>query len=362
MNKELTMKVLFVKQFLDRSEIDLALALHQRGVFIRVLSHSDSLGQEALAAAGIHIASAPYKSKIALGLIRQIRRLLTEEGFDIIYSSDGKGLANAIWASYFMPVKIVGYRGTLAKIRRTDPGYWLGILNPRVEHVICVNRSIYDYMHKFYPAEKLSLNYKGYSLEWAEEAINKPVDPVSFPAGAFVVCLIANTRNRPSKGLPVLIRAMELLESTNVHLMFIGEHDERDRLLAAQGTASDRIHFLGVRKNAAGYLRYAHAFVLSSIRDGLPRAMKEAMAQSLPIITTNIEGPTELVTDEESGLWVEPNNPEALAQAIKRLSESPELCKKLGDAGRQRLVEQFSSEAFVDNTYKVYQQVLASAD
>ncbi|AQT58992.1 hypothetical protein CBP51_14870 [Cellvibrio mixtus] len=351
------MKVLFIKQYLDRSELDLVLRLHSMGVYIRVLSSSTTMGKAQLMDAGIYIESRRYKSKIAPGFIWQVRQLLNQYKFDIIHSTDGKGLANAIWASYFKTVKIIGYRGTLAKVRPTDPSYWLGLLNPKVDHVVCVNRSIYDYMHKFYPAEKLTLNYKGYSLAWAEEAANEQVEPMVFPPGAFVVGYIATTYGRPHKGLGVLVQAMHLLKNPNIHLLFVGSYDNEVKTLATQGAAGDRIHFIGPRKTGASYLRYIDAFVLPSLRDGLPRAVKEAMAQAVPIITTNITGPTELVIHEESGLWVEPDNPAAIAQAITRLYESPALCKQLGDAGRQRLIDHFSAESFVAKTYALYQRM-----
>ena len=353
------MKVLFIKRFPDRSEVDLALRLHAMGVYIRVLSDKKSLGRDELSDAGIHIDSVPYRSKISLRFIWQIHRILQEQEFDFIHSTDGKGLANAIWASYFKTIKIIGYRGTLAKVRRSDPSYWLGLLNPRVDHVVCVNRPIYEYMHNFFPTEKLSLNYKGYSLSWADEAANEIIEPLTLPEGTFVVGYIANTRGRAFKGLSILVKAMHLLKEQNIHLLFIGDYDDEVLSLAKQGEAHDRIHFLGSQKNAASYLRYVDVFVLPSTRDGLPRAMKEAMAQGIPVITSNIIGPTELVIHEESGLWVEANNPEALAQAIVRLYESPALRKELGDAGRKRLVEEFSAESFVAKTYALYQRLMS---
>lgn len=353
------MKVLFVKQFPDRSEVDLALRLHEQGVFIRVLAHPQANGIAPLVAAGLHIASAAYTSKISFALIRQIRRLVKEEGFDILHSSDGKGMANMIWASYFLPVKIVGYRGTLAKIRRSDPSYYLGILNPRVDHVICVNQSIYDYMQEFFPVDKLTLNYKGYSLEWADEALKLAVDPVDLPQDAFVVGCVANTRGRPFKGLRNLVEAMHQLANTKVHLCFIGDYDDDVLAFAKQGPAADRIHFLGTKPNAASYMQFFDVFVLPSLRDGLPRAIKEAMAQSLAVVTTKIDGPSELVVPEESGLWVEPGSSAALADAISRLEQDRAFCKSLGEAARVRLQEVFSTETFVEKTLAVYRKVLA---
>src|SRR5690606_4265251 len=141
--------------------------------------------------------------------------------------------------------------------------------------------------------EKLLLNYKGYDLEWGEEAGRCELEPPQLPNNAFVVCYIANTRGRPYKGLEILVQAMHLLTEQNIHLMFIGDYEAAAEKLARQGTAAGRIHFLGVRPAAAGYLRYAQVFVLPSLRDGLPRVMKEAMAQGIAVITTNIPGPAE---------------------------------------------------------------------
>src|SRR5690606_25903801 len=183
-----------------------------------------------------------YSSKISLGFIRQIRQLLDLHKFDIIHAPDSKGLANAIWASYFRSVKLVGYRGTLAKVRRLDLSYWLALLHPRVDRIVCVNQSIYDYMRSFFPAEKLLLNYKGYDLEWGEEAGRCELEPPQLPDDAFVVCYIANTRGRPYKGLEILVQAMHLLTEQNIHLMFIGDYEAAAEKLARQGTAAGRIH------------------------------------------------------------------------------------------------------------------------
>lgn len=352
------MKVLFIKKKLDRSELDLVLRLKQLGVNIYALTECESLDRKLLAEAGIFIQSVPYKSKISLGFIRQIRQLIDRHGFDIIHAPDSKGLANAIWASYFRPVKLVGYRGTLAKVRRLDLSYWLALLHPRVDRIICVNQSIYDYMRTFFPAQKLLLNYKGYDLEWGQEAARQEVARPPISDDAFVVSYIANTRGRPFKGLEILVKAMHLLWEKNIHLIFIGDYDNSVKTLAEKGAAAGRIHFLGIQKEAASYLRFAEIFVLPSTRDGLPRVMKEAMAQGVAIITTKIVGPTELVIDGESGLWVEPGQPEALAQAISRLYHDPALRQRLGQAGKQRLVEHFSSEKFVNKTVNLYRTLM----
>lgn len=352
------MKVLFIKKNLDRSELDLVLRIHQHGVFIRVLTSPDSPGCEQLQAEGIYIQPRRYGTKISPAFIRQIRELIDTEGFDLIHAIDSKSLSNAIFASYFRSVKIVAYRGTLAKVRRIDLSYWLALLHPRVDKVVCVNQSIYDYMLTFFPADKLLINYKGYDLEWGVEAAMQEVELPPLPENAFVVCYIANTQGRPYKGLEILVQAMHLVSEPNIHLLFIGDYENATKKMAGQGIAAERIHFLGLRPSAAGYLQRAQLFVMPSLRDGLPRVMKEAMAQGIAVITTNIIGPTELVLDGESGLWVEPGKPEAIADAINLLYRDSELRLRLGAAGKQRLAEHFSSESFVNKTIAFYRELL----
>lgn len=351
------MKVLFIKKHLDRSELDLVLRLKQLGVYIRVLTDPNSPGCDLLVTQGIYIKPRSYNYKVAFAFIRQLRQLIDAHGFNIIHAPDSKSLSNAIWASYFRRIKIVAYRGTLAKVRRLDFTYWLGLLHPLVDRVICVNQSTYDYMRKFFPAKKLLLNYKGYDLEWGEEAARQEVSLPALPDDAFIVSYIANTRGRPYKGLDILVRAMHLLKEQNIHLMFIGDYDDAVKKIAEQGPAAQRIHFLGVRESAASYLRYADLFVLPSTRDGLPRVMKEAMAQGIAVITSNITGPIELVIDGESGVWVEPGKPAAFAEAIARLYHNPELRTALGQAGQRRLEKHFSSESFVQKTLGLYREL-----
>ncbi|WP_111643248.1 glycosyltransferase [Marinimicrobium alkaliphilum] len=354
------MRILFIKHSLDRSELDMVMALHQRGVYIRVLALPGSLGSDQMAAEGIFIASKNYRSKISIPLISQIRGLIKYLKFDLLHCPESKGLGNAIFASYFTPVKIVAYRGTLARIHRTDPGIWLGLLHPKVNKIICVNQSIYDYLGKFFPDQKLMLNYKGYDVSWNQyDGIDEqPMPACAQDPDAFVVMYIAEAKNRPHKGLGTLVDAMHQLKSEQVHLIFIGSHDESVEKQALAGKAGARIHFMGMLPYAAQYLKYANTFVLPSTRDGFPRVIKEAMAEGLPVISTDIPGPNELVIDGETGLLVEAGSATAIATAIDTLAADPKNCRALGERGRQFLQDKFSTTAFTDKTHALYKALV----
>lgn len=352
-----SMKVLFVKRTVDRQDLELLLGAKKRGIDIRVMTVPDSPWRETLEQAGIFVVTPRYRSKFNLRAIAFIRRYVKAHGITVLHAGEGKSLSNAIWATYGLPIRIIGYRGTLARIRKTDIGYWMGVLNPRVSRIICVNRSIYEYMQNFYPREHLLLNYKGYESDWGDEASSTALPIPEVPEGAFVIMYIAKTQGRDHKGLNVLVQAMHQMPDQRVHLVHIGAHDASSATLAESGPAAVRIHLLGERKEGVRYLHRADLYVLPSLRDGLPRSVKEAMAQARPVVITNIPGPSELIVDGESGLLIAPGSPSAIVEAVMGLIDDPARRAQLGEAARRRLKECFSAEAFVEKAVALYHEV-----
>lgn len=113
---------------------------------------------------------------------------------------------------------------------------------------------------------------------------------------------------------------------------------------------SDKIHLLGTCSHAevVNHLQKSHIFILPSIvtnkgdREGIPNALKEAMAVGLPVISTDHSGVLELVTDEESGYLVPERNSKKLAKKLSYLIKHPELWKKFGRNGRRSIKKFFN--------------------
>ncbi|MDQ2077155.1 glycosyltransferase family 4 protein [Marinimicrobium sp. ABcell2] len=354
------MNVLFIKRNLDQAELALVLALRSKGVNIKVLTAATSPGVVKLEQAGVFVESRPYASKVNVRFIRQVRQLVIAERISIVHAVDSRSLANAIWATYFLPVKIVAYRGTLAKIRKTDISYWAGILNPRVDRVICVNTAIYEYLQNFFPVEHLLLDYKGYEPEWSQEVEASDGSFPDLPDGSIAVICVADAKGRPHKGVNLLLEAMHKTARPEIHLIYLGSYDKSSRHLAERGPAASRIHFLGFHRGIAKFLKQADIYVLPSLRDGLPRAVKEAMAEELPVICANIPGPTDLVIDNETGVWFEPGSVVALTEAILALSDDAAKRRRLGRQGKQRLLREFSSAASADKVLDLYRGLVPS--
>lgn len=113
---------------------------------------------------------------------------------------------------------------------------------------------------------------------------------------------------------------------------------------------SSHVQLLGAQSShvVGQELQRADIFVMSSLSEGIPVALMEAMATRLPVVTTGVRGIPELVIDEVNGVLVPTENPQALADAIRDLSTDPERRARMGASGRQTVIDSFNA----DNEYR----------
>jgi glycosyltransferase involved in cell wall biosynthesis len=162
------------------------------------------------------------------------------------------------------------------------------------------------------------------------------------------------------KGHDLLIRAWASVapEFPDVQLVLAGEGDEgaeRRRLAAALGIGA-RVRFTGAlpRAQVLALMRRARLFVLPSRREGLPYALLEAGIAGIPTVATAVGGVGEIVAAGETGLLVPPEDPEALAVAIRRLLGDEGLRRRLAAALAARVRADFSSTAMADGYLDLY--------
>jgi glycosyltransferase involved in cell wall biosynthesis len=101
--------------------------------------------------------------------------------------------------------------------------------------------------------------------------------------------------------------------------------------------------------------------VLPSYREGLPKGLIEAAACALPLVTTDVPGCREVVSDEVDGLLVPVRDADALAHAIARLLDDPELAFRLGQAARAKAFEQFDERIVIARTMAVHDELRLKA-
>lgn len=147
--------------------------------------------------------------------------------------------------------------------------------------------------------------------------------------------IVSVGRFTPEKNYTMLLRGFGRVVKRNKDyvLKIYGKVDERLKLkeLSNELGISDRVFFMGQVDNVLERIRNASVFVLSSISEGMPNALMEAMALGLPVVATDCPsgGPKQLIRDGENGLLVQNNNEEALAYAINRVIEDEQLSHNL---------------------------------
>jgi len=121
------------------------------------------------------------------------------------------------------------------------------------------------------------------------------------------------------------------------------------------------IEWLGHIDDMPALLASVDVVVLPSYREGLPKTLIEAAACALPLITTDVPGCREVVTDGVDGLLVPVRNSKALANAIARLQEDRKLAMRLGLAAREKVLREFDERIVIKRTIAVYQELIANS-
>ena len=113
---------------------------------------------------------------------------------------------------------------------------------------------------------------------------------------------------------------------------------------------ADRVELVGAvsREEVRRRLRESHVLLHPSYSEGIPNAVLEAMACELPVVVTDVGGTREVVTDGVHGFLCPPREPLQLADALRALWQDPSLARRLGEAGRARVVEEFSPAGEID--------------
>jgi glycosyltransferase involved in cell wall biosynthesis len=182
------------------------------------------------------------------------------------------------------------------------------------------------------------------------------------PDDAMVVGTVA--RFIEQKDPITFIRAARLIADRmpNVRFLWCGEGPMRHEIeqLAAELELTSVIHFLGYRKDIANLMNVFDMFVLTSIFEGLPYTILEAMAVGLPLVVTDVVGNRDVVIDGQNGLIVVPRSPEEVANAVSKLFQDREKRLSMGQESYYLVTKHYRIQDMVSNIEGVYEDLLQS--
>ncbi len=317
--------------------------------------------------AGVHPwscgAGSLWTPRAGTALVR-LARHLRRERIALVHTFDFYSNIMGVLAARAAGVPVVASQRNLGTRHQTPAHRVVTRLALRLAHRVVVNSAAgaaWLLRERLVPAHKIDLVVNGVDLARFRR---RPRRRAATPGDAgdpdrVVIGTVANLR--PEKGLLHLVTAAAFVrERYRTSVPIWGEGPIRPELeTAVRDLGLDEVVVLrGRTTQPERALADLDVFVQPSLTEGTSNVLLEAMAMALPIVATKVGGTPALIEHEVTGLLVDAGDAPALAKAVIRLMESPELAVRLGTAARGRVRERFGMSRMVTEMEHVYARVL----
>ncbi|MCP4676037.1 MAG: glycosyltransferase [Deltaproteobacteria bacterium] len=162
------------------------------------------------------------------------------------------------------------------------------------------------------------------------------------------------------KNQQLLIHAAAKTRNVKVFIAGNGPKKEELEALIAELDVSSRVTLLGQRSDIPEFLNAMDLFTLTSITEGAPIALLEAMAARLPTLVTDVGGNGDIIVDNETGFLVPSNDLEAYCERLSWFEKNRLSSREMGENGRRRVEEKYSISSMVDTYDRLFHQVLSN--
>ncbi len=236
---------------------------------------------------------------------------------------------------------------------------------PYYHHVVCVSEDLIERVSKLGVApDRLTLIHNAIDEKTYRRRYPADQSPLrsqmDVAPGRLVIGAVG--RLSPEKGFSDLITATSRLtqDGLDVETWIIGDGDHRGDLeqLIKQLGVTGRVKLLGFRSDMIDLYHAMDLFVLSSLREGLPNVVLEAMALCIPVVATRVAGIPSLIRDGSTGLLCPIGDADQLTDAIRRVASDAQLRADLSGHARTRIEQSYSFTGRMAKMKTIYDQVL----
>ena len=299
--------------------------------------------------------------------VMEILRYAHRENFDILHSHGYKGnILFGFVPKFIRKLPLVstlhGWTSTqgFSKIRIYE---WLDLQSLRFIDAVVVVNQIMLAITRLKKRRGINLLVVNNGIrETDATAADCKLDPkiIDFCNSGFVFGSIG--RLSTEKGYKYLIEALTILvkNGLDVKLIIIGDGYERDNLekQIRDNKLQNNIFLSGYREYAKCYLPFLNTFVMSSLTEGLPITILEAMQAKTPIVATYVGGIPDVLDNGQAGLLVKPKNPVELAKAMEMIYHDEKLAAQLTTIAYDRVSSKYSSKNMALGYGHIYQNLL----
>ena len=349
-------------RFLRRNGVDSAC------LFMRPPGDEGFRALEAKAAAAkAEIIGVDDRGPFDVNVVRECIRICRRRNVDVWHGHDYKSNALGLLVSRFHPMHLITTAHGWVRFTWRTPVYYCvdRFSMKRYDQVICVSQDLYDRCHNSGIVEdRLSLIDNAIVVDDYDPSPPRADERASFQCAADDIVLAAAGRLSEEKGFHHLIDAVARLhaEESPVKLLIAGEGHLREQLQQQikQRHLQNHVKLVGFLQDPRTLYRAADVFVLSSLREGLPNVVLEAMATKRAVVTTKVNGIPRLVQNGHNGIVVNTDDVDSLHSGIRQMLSSPEQRRHYAAQGLRTVQEQFCFETRIKKIVDVYRRLDAS--
>jgi glycosyltransferase involved in cell wall biosynthesis len=343
-----------------------------RDRFRFVVACLDEVGHlgELLAQDGIRVVSLGRRPGFDWKCVRQLRRLCVAEGVQLIHAHQYTPFAYALATRLFgrRPPVLLTEHGRFFPDYPSRKRMWFNrLLSEPRDRFVAVGNSVRQALldNEGFPPNRVEVVYNGVGLPACDADVAGRAAiraELGLAGDDFMVVQVA--RLDPIKDHNTAIRAIGLAARAcpRMRLFIVGDGPEKlpiQQAIDKQGLAG-QVTMLGLRNDVRRLLTAADAFLLTSVSEGIPITILEAMVASVPVVATSVGGVPELIRDEATGLLAPAGNAEQLAGALVRLAENPALGTALASRAKCQVEANFSETSMIANYERIYRNMLAA--
>ena len=343
--------ILWLAEHLDRNRFEVTVACEEQGYLV------DELRRRNIAVHSLRMAN-----RLSLRSLMECRKLLRALRPDIVHTHGGtagflgrisallsrsKSVVHTYHGIHYLHYRNLLRRATFTLIDR--------ILLLATDRLICVAQHDYNLGLRagVVDPKKTSVIWNG--IDVAKFASSRDVE-ISRP----IVGTIG--RLHLQKGHTYFLEAARMVLQDHPGAIFeiAGDGELKGELVmkARALGISGAVRFLGMRTDVPEILSHFSVFVLSSLWEGLPIVLLEAMAARIPIVSTHVDGVLEILTDQQDSLLVPPKDPRRLADAILALLRDPGKSRHLADKAFEIVSTKFNVQTMVKKTEEVNMEII----